>query len=38
MEHLSNLYECTDFGKALRFVNQHSGYLKAIDGSSSLLA
>ena len=38
MEHLSNLYECTDLGNAQRFVDQHSGYLKAIDGSSSWLA
>ena len=38
MEKRNHLYECTDLGNAQRFVDQHSEYLKAIDGSFGWLS
>lgn len=38
MEDRNHLYECTDLGNAQRFVDQHSEYLKAIDGSFGWLS
>ena len=33
----TTIYECTDLGNALRFVDQHSSQLKVIDGSFTWL-